>query len=195
MLKVAIDLDGVCCNFIDAARSIILEKYNFDIFPPLEIGLDHKDYDQSEDYINLVTNQVISTPTLKVIENASISLQFLSKVPGIATQYLTARHIEHHKNTLTWLECNDFPHPERVVFDADKGKFCAKHNIDYMVEDQLVHVEEILRDSPNTQVLLYDVIYNRQFDGHPRVKRVKNWAQISFNLMFPKRLKNKGERR
>lgn len=189
MLKVAVDIDGVCCNFIDEARSLILEKHNFDIFPPLEIGLDHKDYEQSEDYIDSVVYQVITTPTLKVIGDANISLQFLNKVPGIEFQYLTSRYFEHCTDTLAWLEHNDFPHPEKLTFCSDKGKYCAKHNIDYMVEDQLKYIEQILGDSPNTQVLLYDAIYNRQFDEHPRVKRVKNWAQVGFNLMFPKRLK------
>ena len=188
MLKVAVDLDGVCFNFIEPSRAWILSEYDFDIFPPLEAGWTHPDRELCEKYIIESIKPVFAVGNLPVLEDANISLPYLNIVPGLEFIYLTSRHIMHKDMTERALISNGFPN-HKIVFSSEKGKYCAKHGIDFIIEDQLKHVNKVLLDSPGTQVLLVDAIYNQEFEGHHRVKRVKNWGQISFSLMFPRRLR------
>ena len=186
MTKVAVDLDGVCFNFIEPSRTWILSEHDFDIFPPLEGGLSHPDRNKAEEYIIESIKPVFEIGNLPVLEDANISLNFLSLVPGLEFIYLTSRYYENKEMTKAALDDNGFPH-HKIVFNNEKGKYCAKHGIDYIIEDQLKHVNKVLLDSPESQVLLVDAIYNQEFSGHRRVKRVTDWGQISFQLMFPRK--------
>ena len=78
------------------------------------------------------------------------------------------------KITIQWLHNNAIVY-DHIAFDVkDKGLFCQENNIDYMIEDDPIHLNKLIG---KTKVLVFDYPYNR-LEEFKDLIRVYSWYDI-----------------
>lgn len=84
----------------------------------------------------------------------------------------------YEEHTKKWLAENNILYDKLCFNTKDKGAFCKKHNVDFMVEDDPKNLRTLIN---NTNVIVYDAPYNRNEEFN-NLLRVYNWYDLYSKL-------------
>lgn len=168
-MRVAIDIDGVLCDFISGFNQRIVEVTGENRFPLEHCLVDNYvptcwDYAQKTlGYTNIqmdaVWRSIKSDPEFWV---------HLTTLPGLwqwdadghDVYYITDRPGIHPKaQTEVWLEGYDIPSPT-VLVSAHKGTLCAALDIDCFLDDKPGNIISVQCLSPSTRAYLLECPWN-----------------------------------
>jgi hypothetical protein len=173
-MDLGFDIDGVISNFVRTFIRLVERKYDVIL----------KEADIYYHDLNLVLgiskkeNQQLIRETLKedlaLNRGAKETLEKLCS-EGHDIFILTARPHDLVEVTKAWLKKKGIPYTELVQLNAGE-KYCAKVNLDLIVEDSLEDALEWSQKVKN--ILVYDHPWNQSKNVKKLIKRVYSWDDI-----------------
>lgn len=180
-IVIAVDIDGVCYNFVDKLRDYVIKKTGRPItdFPDASTwwffieqwGMTLEEYIEWANE-GLFENEIFWRGDQ--IENALWGVSELYKM-GYYIKFITARGggkpditNKCEQATYYWLNNNGFPYDEVVV---SYDKFAYKY--DLLIDDSPSNYEACTAAGLN--VLVFDQAWNRHLEDAPRAK---DWIQV-----------------
>lgn len=173
-IKIAIDLDGVCYNFVDTLRAFVMEKTGRPAtdFPAANTwwffieqwGM------TMEEYIDWANQGLYENKIFWRGEQIQDALWGVSELyrQGYYIKFITARGGGKpeptkvcEKATYFWLESNGFPYDE-VIVSYDKSSY----SYDLLIDDSPSNYETCVKDGKH--VLVFDQAWNRHLTDAPR---------------------------
>jgi len=178
--RLAIDLDGVCADFMGFILSLTnTDKNDADYY--FHTG---NISSKMTEVLNNVVNKPETYANLEMIRDSQESLVILSEFYDI--YYVTGRDPSITSVTNQWLNDRHYPNANEVTFTQDKGITCLSLGVQCAVEDQVKYAEDIA--NCGTKVWLFDRPYNKSVTfSSDLVKRVHCWEDLTFFIMFPSR--------
>jgi 5'(3')-deoxyribonucleotidase len=87
---------------------------------------------------------------------------------------VTSRPDDVRDYTIAWLQDkNIFPCVKQVIFAHAKEDVCLDLGLDFMIDDSPRQIAA-MRDQSETQVVIYDTLYNKDEEG----LRLNNWLEV-----------------
>lgn len=158
-MKLGFDLDGVVSNMAKALVNKTNEKFGIDITEDYFInhnlfknhysdksGLDHE-------IAKFMTSEVVHNKSvlyeLEPYEDVQTSFRELRK-GGHKFYFITARRKDEYEVTINWLRRNNIPfdalhHIPSIKGDSRKGLMGRSLNLDFYIDDQYKHIENMYR--------------------------------------------------
>lgn len=174
-LKIAIDIDGVVCDFTNSALEVIREVYG------ISIRLNQIIYHNLEFVLGL-SKQEVEKIIVRVLNNpsnvnpVSDCKPILQKLidDGHHITLLTSRRLVMRHVTQVWLDMYKIPHHE-LVFMTDYREYPVRFDI--MLDDfpaKLIDIENNVEE-----LVLFTQPWNtRCLDLRGRFTRIANWQQF-----------------
>lgn len=193
MVKVALDLDGVCADTSASLRRFICAELGLDIGT---VPLSPDYFDLTSGYPEHLRGRAAELARDAFAENAGDVYGNAPEMPyaaqvartlahfGMVAGYVTRRpsHAAVATATQTWLARHRFP-PAPIIH-AEKGvpksEFVTRLGARGMIEDSPTEALDLARDG--LQVALYDWEYNRDVRG-ANIRRGRNWSECASIVM------------
>lgn len=180
MIQIAIDLDGVCYNFIHTLREYLILKTGKprSAFPPeVTWWFFLNEWEMTMDeYIHWTTIGINENEIFwrgPEIPDALWGVQELYRA-GYYIKFITARGSRKpdiakkcEQATLFWLNSHGFPYDE-VIVSSDK----TNYEFDLLIDDSPTNQAECV--ASNRNVLIFEQPYNQDVVG----PRAKNWFEV-----------------
>ena len=184
-MKIAIDIDEVIVEFLkgylkihedrSGIRVFFEDIFSYSLWKPLEIP-EEEAMETMEEFYNSE-----HFDKLEIVEGARESILKLSENNELF--FVTARPSSLKKQTENFFHMNFNGIPLRVFYSGDyfggrktKAEICKTLGISIIIEDNGYNAIDCARNG--VKVFLLDKPWNKDYELHENVIRVKNWNEI-----------------
>lgn len=166
-MKIGIDMDGVLCDFTNAARLLMVclfgkptpdkiqTSWNFE-----SLGLTPHEEKRLWKHIDLTPNwwedsikRLPSTNLLELADKNHDLFFITNRKPS------TGHSIVHQ--TKLWLVMNTGLFIPTVIVTKQKGRLAETLGLNYFIDDKPENCQDVYSNSPNTKVYIQDATYNQ----------------------------------
>ncbi len=174
-MRLSIDLDDVLADY-NAATARVLNLQPDQLTPVWQNWVETIG-EKNRDILFNISRNTNFMSSLLPFPGAKEGLIKL-KEAGIQLFIISSRFNTMHSLTERWLE-EHLPGTiteVRTLSGSKKNQACQELNVDWHIDDNPVHVRELMED--NIPVLVWDQPWNREIKESQFVKRVKNWDEV-----------------
>ena len=188
-MKIGIDIDGVLnsqYNFcIDYGSKFCCElgKYKLENLNSIDTtdmflwneDIAHQFWDKyREDLVITLPAKKFASDVIKKLKKEKYEIYIITARKNEDEWFPQNLKSKVETITIQWLNNNDIFY-DNIAFDIkDKGLFCQENNIDYMIEDDPIHLNKLIG---KTKVIVFDYPYNRCEEFKDLI-RVYSWYDI-----------------
>lgn len=183
-MRIGVDLDGVCADFMLGFSEISSKIFGTHTVTDRE-QVTHWDLQEvfgiSEEQIHVVWNEINSSNnfwrTLKPWDRKSFNY-FKNAFNGEEVYFITARirGKNIYKQTVSWLDSVGWINPQ-VIITVDKVPIIQYLGLDYFVDDRLETCHDISATT-NCKAIIYDYPHNRINKTLTRVSNLREYTDI-----------------
>lgn len=177
-LKIAIDIDGVVCDFITSFLRVLKEEHGLDMARehidtwelPVRLGLG------PYEVLKMIT-KTHETGLAKPMPNAIAGIRKLTESHAVA--FLTARPTASKRATFAWLAKHGLG-GINVIWVGTKPKcyLVNYYKFDVMIDDSLEELMPVLDTSSSCRLIVLDQPWNQSYNLSGALMRAKDWNGI-----------------
>lgn len=174
MLKIAVDVDGVCANTVPLIIKYFNRRYRkkYKIKDIVYYEVEQMYGKNAQNYFEEIEKELYikARPV-----PCSVEVLWWFWQNGCEIVYLTLRKKHFKELTRNWLVYYNYPESNNIITTTNKKEWLLNNRVDFVIEDNPYIAEEL---STITTVILYDYPYNRRISNNNKIIRVKNWNNI-----------------
>ena len=194
MLTVGVDLDGVCGNFVSAARKLCQELFNGrpdDSLIQTTWAFSSLGITPEEE--NILWKKIDSIPnwwlTHDVMPDTSLLKPLCDKHRVVfITNRKDGTGIPVDKQSAEWLVRKFYIFHPTVLLSNEKGPLAKGLKLDWFIDDRPKNVEEVASYYPECKTVLLDTTYNQECKYPIRVKSFNEFARPLLEDVLQKRV-------
>ena len=192
VVKVGIDIDGVCADFAPAANLWLAEDLGMEPAPidrwDWFENYGHKGSRSWQRFWRFVAENPEWFMGLEPIEGAAREVDAIDGM-GHEVIFVTARNARYQDVTWRWLEANDF-HPDHLVHTSQKHEV----GCDIYLDDSMDNIDLLRRNDKRAVLFMQpwnsEAWWSRMLRGVDFVTSIHGWEQFSWLLHRESELAN-----
>jgi uncharacterized HAD superfamily protein len=199
IINVAVDLDGVCSDFVKKFSTMANEMYGkkCHIITDLDVVKHwdwHKWYPIKPAEEAAIWEKILKTrnfwTSMEVFNRGQWEyfIDKIGKANNINVYFITNRAetvgVCATKQSAIWLEKNGWRYPY-VIKTEDKEKFIENLNIEYFIDDKAENLISVKKHNPTCKIYAQDALYNKNTLKASKIdyKRVSGLRQFADDIL------------
>lgn len=192
-MRIGIDIDGVLnsqynfcieygSKFCNELGNYKIENINAldttDMFLWSE-EIAHQFWDKyREDLVSVIPAKLFAAEVINRLKNENSEIYIITARKNNDEWFSKKLQNKVEDITKQWLLNNNIFY-DKITFDVkNKGEFCRKNNVDFMIEDDPKNLRTLIG---NTNVIIFDYPYNRNIEFN-NVLRAYSWYDIYYKI-------------
>lgn len=192
-MRIGIDIDGVLnsqynfcieygSKFCNELGNYKIENINAldttDMFLWSE-EIAHQFWDKyREDLVSVIPAKPFAAEVINRLKNENSEIYIITARKNNDEWFSKKLQNKVEDITKQWLLNNNIFY-DKITFDVkNKGEFCRKNNVDFMIEDDPKNLRTLIG---NTNVIIFDYPYNRNIEFN-NVLRAYSWYDIYYKI-------------